>query len=399
MALRKAKALTFRPTGLSDSQDGTNQFAGAMQILTNLVPNPATDKTFVPRPAAQPLVIFGGESASGGAPSTALWVVGSSCELLQFPLTANGNVAPTLNIQGALTQLTSLLVNGDDKSFSYAVDFDATGNQYVAAFKEIAGGTGLQYFFTVYAPGATGNIAPIRYVHGSNTGFDAILSQAGHAGICLDDSELTYVGIFDKVYRFPAASDGNAVGTVFLSGLVSDITLALISSLRFDPVRRWIWISICEVGSLNRGLNKILAYDLNGVLQVTLTDSTNWIRPYQVTIGPDLSIYVIDLAEISRNITVFVYAPNSTGDSLPVRMMTLPDTNTNPLGVAVDSNGVVYAAALGSKGSSLYVYPAGANDPVSPIQTIAGANTTFDNMLPGSSPPGATTTIAQLNVR
>src|SRR5512135_2258399 len=60
MALRNAKPLTLKPKGLSDSVDGTNAFPGAMASLANLIPNPSTDDTWVPRPAATKLTDFPG---------------------------------------------------------------------------------------------------------------------------------------------------------------------------------------------------------------------------------------------------------------------------------------------------------------------------------------------------
>lgn len=53
MPLRNSKPLTVRPTTVCDSQDMTNGPSGGMAALTNLIPNPMTDKTWVPRPAAQ----------------------------------------------------------------------------------------------------------------------------------------------------------------------------------------------------------------------------------------------------------------------------------------------------------------------------------------------------------
>lgn len=59
MALRRARSYTFRPTTCCDSQDTTNGPLGGMRALSNLVPNPATDKSFVCRPAAVQKTAFG----------------------------------------------------------------------------------------------------------------------------------------------------------------------------------------------------------------------------------------------------------------------------------------------------------------------------------------------------
>ena len=65
MGLRNAKPWTLKPKGCSDSLDGTNAFPGAMAALSNLVPNPSTVDTWVPRPAAVSLSTFAGFNTPG----------------------------------------------------------------------------------------------------------------------------------------------------------------------------------------------------------------------------------------------------------------------------------------------------------------------------------------------
>jgi hypothetical protein len=76
MPLRRAKPVTFRPTGLSDAVDGSNAFAGAMQQLANLIPDPSTDKVWVCRPGAVAVNGFPGSLENPGFISGAL-VVGN----------------------------------------------------------------------------------------------------------------------------------------------------------------------------------------------------------------------------------------------------------------------------------------------------------------------------------
>jgi hypothetical protein len=52
MALRNAYRLRWQPRGLSDSLDGNNSPPGAMARLSNLIVDPRTDTSWVPRPAA-----------------------------------------------------------------------------------------------------------------------------------------------------------------------------------------------------------------------------------------------------------------------------------------------------------------------------------------------------------
>src|ERR1700761_7798309 len=74
MPLRHAQAVTFRPSGLSDTADATNVSAGAMAILKDLVPDPSTPNQFVPRPAAVQATNFSGFTTP--ANGEALLVVG-----------------------------------------------------------------------------------------------------------------------------------------------------------------------------------------------------------------------------------------------------------------------------------------------------------------------------------
>lgn len=65
MPLRNLTPLTFRPKGLSDTQDGTNAFAGAMVSLQNLVPAPGTRNMWIPRAASDQITDFPGFSSPG----------------------------------------------------------------------------------------------------------------------------------------------------------------------------------------------------------------------------------------------------------------------------------------------------------------------------------------------
>lgn len=75
MALRHGKSVVLRPTGLSDTLDGSNAFAGAMQQLVNLVPDPSTDKVWQCRPGA---VAVAGFPGIGNGFISGLLVVGNT---------------------------------------------------------------------------------------------------------------------------------------------------------------------------------------------------------------------------------------------------------------------------------------------------------------------------------
>lgn len=86
MPLRRGKPITFRPVTACDAVDATNAPQGAMQALSNLIPDPATDHVWVPRPAA--VKLYGGTGLANPGVFTGLLVVGN---------TAYGTVPSALN--------------------------------------------------------------------------------------------------------------------------------------------------------------------------------------------------------------------------------------------------------------------------------------------------------------
>src|SRR6266851_173405 len=69
--------MTFRARGLSDAKDATNAPDGAMQLLTNLIPDPSTRRLFTPRPAATSLTSFAGSGLTTPAQVNELITVGT----------------------------------------------------------------------------------------------------------------------------------------------------------------------------------------------------------------------------------------------------------------------------------------------------------------------------------
>ena len=61
----RARTLPWHPRGLSDAVDGTDAFPGAMSLLSNLIPDPATRDVFVCRPAQTDQVSFIGLPNAG----------------------------------------------------------------------------------------------------------------------------------------------------------------------------------------------------------------------------------------------------------------------------------------------------------------------------------------------
>ena len=80
-----------------------------------------------------------------------------------FPLAKGGNLAPAFSISGGNTAL----------SLPRAIAIDKAGNVFVGGFDQSH-----SHWVTVYKAGARGNVAPIRRIAGINTGLDTIVGIA-----------------------------------------------------------------------------------------------------------------------------------------------------------------------------------------------------------------------------
>lgn len=115
-----------------------------------------------------------------------------------FAPNANGNAGTTATperyIGGALTGLAGIR----------QMALDSKGNLYVAN----RGDGSTNSSVTVYAPGASGDVAPIRTVEGSSTGFDPASGDA-LSGIGIDAFDNLYALAGGTFLVFPAGAGGN----------------------------------------------------------------------------------------------------------------------------------------------------------------------------------------------
>jgi hypothetical protein len=226
---------------------------------------------------------------------------------------ARGDAPPLRTISGSKTEL----------SWSQDVAVDAARNIYVANGDDGPGPASV----TVYAAGASGNVAPIRMITGTKTGL------ANPFGVAVDAKGYVYVSNFSRtggsVVTFRPGANGNAA-----------------------PVRT-------IVGS-NTGLWAAagIAIDAQGYV-------------YVAGLGGPSSVCGI----------VEVFAPGASGNVAPVRVISGSNAVMNaPFGVAVDDGGRVYVANQYEQdecgaGPLITVYAAGATGNVAPIATISGSST------------------------
>lgn len=322
-------------------------------------------------------------------PYTTFLVSGSSCELMSWPLNANGNVAPTINIQGSNTTLTGPL--GDDASFSYASDKDTDGTMYVLGVWTIAHSPfdTFQYFISAFSAGSSGNIAPARRIVINNAQVLAAIDELPWGGLCVDGHGNVYVGLGHFIFKFATTASGTVTGDVFVTSTGGDtyINDQGITSLYFDVVRQVIWATYFQ--SQNYTGPVIVGYNLDGSIYSTVTYS-GINQPMQIAVGPDGSLYIADQAAGPRNTgAVFVLTPPTLAISATL-YESANNWNFTYLGVGVDLSGKIYVS-VGNTGAPggvgrLFSYPKGSNGDVAGTQLteITGAATFLSNMISGA---------------
>jgi hypothetical protein len=216
-----------------------------------------------------------------------------------FAPNAKGNVAPTAVISGSYTGLNS--------PAGVAVD-PINGNLYVA---NRTNGTRTNSSITIYAPGSTGNVAPIGTISGPSTGLGV------PEELVTDASGNIYVPnpYPPSIYVFAAGSVGDVAPTQTVSGYDAELDY-----------------------------------------------------PTQVALDSSLNMYAANLGSNS----VTVYAAGANGNVAPIR--TVEGSNTQlgrPSGIVLDASGNIYV----SNGNSINIYAAGSNGNVAPIGTISGSET------------------------
>jgi hypothetical protein len=182
---------------------------------------------------------------------------------------ANGNVAPIATIAGSNTGLA-------DPS---GIAVDAVGRIYVGNENSPS----FNGIVTVYAAGANGNVAPIRTIAGSNTGFaNGVYGVAWHNNrIYVTSGNST---ISSQIGIFPQAANGNVAPTKSIAGsstqLSSPVGIAVGSNNRIyvANVRGPSVATFVAYGALTPGVNNIPP------ARLVVGSNTQLDAPYGITV-------------------------------------------------------------------------------------------------------------------
>lgn len=266
---------------------------------------------------------------------------------------ATGHARPLQYIAGGKTGLST--------PSDIAVDSD--GNMYVANFHGINSDR-----VTVYASGATGNVAPIRTIAGPHTGL------AKPFGIALNP-------VNGDIYVTNRQGGSSLVGSITIYSSGSSGNVAPIRTIEGPAT------GLNNPGSLvldasgniyvpNIKANSITVYNAgsagNAAPTTTISGShTQLHQPFQLTLDSSLNIYT---ANFSTPTSLTIYAAGATGNATPMRMIAGTKTKLDgPDGIALDAGANIYAAEYDS--NRITVYAPTANGNAGPMWSIKGERT------------------------
>jgi sugar lactone lactonase YvrE len=299
-------------------------------------------------------------SASGATPASVVfapavgtfyYVANSNANTLTaYPLNANGNAAPARTVSGGLTTLNLMT----------SITSDTSGDLYVAnAATSVA----------VFAPRPNGNVAPIRTLAGPNTGI------LGAADLALDPQGDLYVancgscmgfGGAEAVLVFAPGASGNVAPIREITG--PQTGLFGTTAVGVDGAGNIF------VASAFGNSPSILVFPATATGNVASSGSisggnTGLNNPLCLILDIANELYVCN-----QNNTITVYAAGARGNVAPVR--TIGGANTGlslPDQIGIDAAGNIYVANVVN--NSVTVYPPNANGNQTPLFTLVGPNT------------------------
>lgn len=267
--------------------------------------------------------------------------------VLGFSLSTSGNVAPTINLGGALTGL----------QVPNMIAADASGKIYEADDS----GTSI----AIFAAGATGNVAPSATISGGNTGLSQI------SGLALDGAGNVYVADYatNSIYEFAAGQTGNAAPIRTIAGSSTQINQP--RSVFVEPNGN-IWIG-------NSGGVLVFASGANGN-----------VAPAQILTDSNLSCCNVSALALDEGTAVavvvgssiFVYHWPVNGSMTQIGQLNGTATGiTYPNGITYDSAGDLFVSSGSLGNGTLLKFAPGAAGNVAPIWSLSGANTALNTPL------------------
>jgi hypothetical protein len=246
-----------------------------------------------------------------------------------FPLNASGGATPTRTITGAATGLTN----------PFRIAFDQSGDLFVA-------NSGAAGSIVEYAPGANGNVAPIKTI--TYSGF------SNPAGVAVDTAGNVYVSDTGAlaVFIFSASQSGAVTPTAVIKG--SNTTLNFPGGIQVDPAGK-VYVSDDNTGA-------VLEWNAGHTGNVT---PDNIIAPINDPYGMQLVNGKLYIG--SQTSQVYVFPASATGAAVPVQLISggLTTLTNQDRAAAADAAGNIYVA-----NGNVLKFSAGSTGNVPPTATL-----------------------------
>jgi hypothetical protein len=287
------------------------------------------------------------QAPDGGPKATTLAVLNASgTSIVTFPLSASGDVAPESTLTGL--------------SGAGALAVDAQHFLYVTTPLAIL----------VFAPGSSGNAAPVRTIAGPNalptTDDFAALAVAPDGTIYAASQLASGVTRNPKILVFAPNANGDVAPVHTITGPTTTMQAVLAVSYFFtgiavaDATQHVLFFSNNADGDVapKRTLN-----DGTGVVTGSAFDNVG-------------ALYLARY-EFSTS-TVLAYIAGAIANATPLVSLNGPATQiTAAAGVAVDDKSNAYVTNADPAGAAVLVFDATANGNVPPVRTLKGPSTTL----------------------
>jgi hypothetical protein len=244
--------------------------------------------------------------------------------------------------------------------FPSAVAVDAHGNRYVAN----RGADSV----TVYGSNARGNASPLRTIAGTRTGLNL------PTGLALDARGDVYVvnRAANTITVYAPTANGNTLPIRTIKGSKTDLNGP--TSIAVDGKQNLFVTNLGgqSVTTFARGASGDVA-----PVRIIHGKQAELTAAFGIVVDQAANVYVVNSDD--KGITgVLVFGPHAGGNVAPTRVISGSATKLEtPSGVAVDSSGAIFVSDHGgsSNAGAVRVFAKGANGDAAPIYSIGGSAT------------------------
>ena len=325
-------------------------------LLSGCAANQSSAERYIPAAIAESTPGNTGQAAKPDGTQTVYLTSFFDSDVIGFPSTAQGNVAPSVTIAGSKTQL-----NGP---VGLAVDAN-TGTIYVA------NQNGTPKKILIFPKGSNGNVVP-KVLAGSNVPLQL------PGALAVDSSGKLYVAdsTANAIYAFAAGATGNSAPIRTISG-----TATLLHSpmgVSFDSAGH---VYVTNLRDSTAPIEEFAAGANGNVAPIaTIGGShTHLLGAYNASLDPS------DRIVVANDDRIEVFAAGAHGNVAPVATIEGQATKiTAAYTAGTNASGQIFVTnrnfANGAWTYDVLVFGSQANGNVHPLHSIAGSNTKLNDM-------------------